>query len=107
MDEGFNPFIDIFESDEFEHGVYGPKRDAEFAPDPKIPPADQIVKVLTDPAAPPIMTRADSIRETYRHPVTYFKSAFGLVLLREDILGPERFDCAVHKFICERAFKQP
>ena len=107
MDEGFNTFIDIFESDEFEHGVYGPKRDAEFAPDPKVPPADQIVKVLTDPDAPPIMTRADAIRETYRHPVTYFKSAFGLVLLRNDILGPERFDFAFRKFIREWAYKHP
>ncbi len=107
MDEGFNTFIDIFESDEFEHGVYGPKRDAEFAPDPKLPPADQIVKVLNDPDAPPIMTRADAIRETYRHPVTYFKSAFGLVLLRDDILGPERFDFAFRKFIRDWAFKHP
>ena len=107
MDEGFNTFIDVFESDEFEHGVYGPKRDAEFAPDPKIPPADQIVKVLTDPDAPPIMTRADAIRETYRHPVTYFKSAFGLVLLRDDILGPERFDFAFRKFIRDWAYKHP
>jgi hypothetical protein len=107
MDEGFNTFIDTFESDEFDHGVYGPKRDAEFAPDPKIAPADQIVKVLTDPNAPPIMTRADAIQETYRHPVTYFKSAFGLVLLREDILGPQRFDFAFRKFIRDWAFKHP
>ncbi|HZQ42015.1 MAG TPA: M1 family metallopeptidase [Acidobacteriaceae bacterium] len=107
MDEGFNTFLDIFESNEFEGGVYGPKRDAEFAPDPKVPPADQIVKVLNDPDAPPIMTRADAIRETYRHPVTYFKSAFGLVLLRDDILGPERFDFAFRKFIRDWAFKHP
>jgi hypothetical protein len=107
MDEGFNTFIDIFESDEFEHGVYGPKRDAEFAPDPKLPPADQIVKVLDDPDAPPIMTRADAIRETYRHPVTYFKSAFGLELLRDDILGPARFDFAFRKFIRDWAYKHP
>jgi hypothetical protein len=109
MDEGFNTFIDTFESNEFDHGVYGPKRDAEFAPDPNpaLTPADQIVKVLTDPNAPPIMTRADAIRETYRHPVTYFKSAFGLVLLRDDILGPERFDFAFRKFIRDWAYKHP
>ncbi|HSU19193.1 MAG TPA: M1 family metallopeptidase [Acidobacteriaceae bacterium] len=106
MDEGFNTFIDTFESDEFEGGVYGPKRDSEFAPGGG-KPADEIVKVLTDPEAPPIMTRADAISETYRHPVTYFKSAFGLVLLREDILGPARFDFAFRKFIREWAFKHP
>jgi hypothetical protein len=106
MDEGFNTFIDTFESDEFEGGVYGPKRDSEFAPGGG-KPADEIVKVLTDPEAPPIMTRADAVREAYRHPVTYFKSAFGLVLLRDDILGPERFDFAFRKFIRDWAFKHP
>jgi hypothetical protein len=39
--------------------------------------------------------------------VTYFKSAFGLTLLREDILGPERFDPAFRKFIADWAFKHP
>jgi hypothetical protein len=107
MDEGFNTFIDIFESEEFAGGVYGPKRDGEYAPDPNVPPADQIAKVMADAEAPPIMTRADAIREKYRHPVTYFKSAEGLVLLREDILGPERFDHAFRKFIADWAFKHP
>jgi hypothetical protein len=107
MDEGFNTFIDIFESEEFAGGVYGPKRDGEYAPDPKVPPADQIAKVMADAEAPTIMTRADAIREKYRHPVTYFKSAEGLVLLREDILGPERFDHAFRKFIADWAFKHP
>jgi len=107
IDEGFNTFIDTFESDDFEGGVYGPKRDAEYAPDPKVPPADQIVKVIADPSAPVILTRADAIQEKYRHPVTYFKSAFGLTLLREDILGPERFDHAFRKFIADWAYKHP
>ena len=32
MDEGFNTFIDVYESDEFNHGEYAPKRDSEYAP---------------------------------------------------------------------------
>ena len=106
MDEGFNTFIDTFESDEFEGGVYGPKRDGEFAPGGGNP-ADEIVPVIKDPAAPVILSRADAIKEKYRHPVTYFKSAEGLSLLREDILGPERFDFAFRKFIADWAFKHP
>lgn len=106
MDEGFNTFIDVYESDAFGGGVYGPKRDAEYAPG-KEPPADQIAAILEDAAAPPILSRADTIREKYRHPITYFKSAFGLTLLREDILGPERFDPAFRKFIADWAFKHP
>ena len=106
MDEGFNTFIDVYESDAFENGVYGPKRDGEYAPGQGAP-AEQIAALLEDADAPTIMTRADAIREKYRHPVTYFKSAFGLTLLREDILGPERFDPAFRKFIADWAFKHP
>ena len=106
MDEGFNTFIDIYESDAFEHGVYGPKRDAEYAPGGGNP-ADEILPVLSDPQAPVILARADAIKEKYRHPVTYFKSALGLKLLREQILGPERFDWAFRKFIRDWAFRHP
>ncbi len=106
MDEGFNTFIDTFESDEYDHGKFGPKRDSEYAPGGGNP-ADEILKLLADPNAPPILTRADVIPETYRHPVTYFKSAFGLTLLRNEILGPDRFDPAFRTFIAEWAFKHP
>ena len=106
MDEGFNTFIDIFESDDFEKGVYGPKRDSEYAPGGGNP-VDEIQSLLDDPAAPPMMTRADAILEKYRHPVTYFKSALGLVLLRDQILGPERFDWAFRRFLRNWAFKHP
>jgi hypothetical protein len=106
MDEGFNTFIDVYESDDFAGGVYGPKRDSEYAPGQGTP-AEQIATILEDKDAPPILSRADTIREKYRHPITYFKSAFGLTLLREDILGPERFDPAFRKFIADWAFKHP
>ena len=106
MDEGLNTFIDTYESDAFQGGVYGPKRDAEFAPGPGAP-ADQIAALIADPKAPPIMTRADSIPFTYGHPIEYFKTAFGLRLLREDILGPDRFDPAFRKFIRDWAYKHP
>jgi hypothetical protein len=106
MDEGFNTFIDVYESDAFENGVYGPKRDSEYAPHGGNP-VDEILPVLADTSAPPILSRADTILERYRHPVTYFKSALGLVLLRERILGPERFDLAFRKFIRDWAYRHP
>jgi hypothetical protein len=106
MDEGFNTFIDIFESEDFDKGAYGPKRDSEYAPGGGNP-VDEIQAVLDDPAAPPMMTRADAILEKYRHPITYFKSALGLVLLRDQILGPERFDWAFRRFIHDWAFRHP
>jgi len=106
MDEGFNTFIDVYESDDFANGLYGPKRDGEYAPGPETP-GEQIATLLKDPEAPPIVFRADVVKEKYRHPVTYFKTAFGLTLLREDILGPERFDPAFRKFIADWAFRHP
>ncbi len=107
MDEGINTFIDVYESDDFANGLYGPKRDGEYAPEAAGTPADQIAELLKDPEAPPILSRADTVREKYRHPVTYFKAAFGLTLLREDILGPERFDPAFRKYIADWAFRHP
>lgn len=106
MDEGFNTFIDVYESDDFEHGIFGPKRDPEYAPGGGNP-VDEILPALADPAAPIMLTRADQVRERYRHSVTYFKSALGLVLLREQILGPERFDWAFRKFIRDWTFHHP
>lgn len=106
MDEGFNTFIDVYESDDFNHGEYGPKRDGEYAPKGGNP-VDEILPTINDPEAPVILTRADAVRETYRHPVTYFKSALGLILLREQILGPDRFDPAFRKFIKDWAYKHP
>ncbi|MEO8822372.1 MAG: M1 family metallopeptidase [Ginsengibacter sp.] len=106
MDEGFNTFIDVYAADEFNKGEYAPKRDGEYAPG-KGNPADEIIPWLKDSNAPTIMTRADLFPEKYRHPIEYFKSAFGLVLLREVILGHDRFDYAFKKYIERWAYKHP
>ncbi len=106
MDEGFNTFIDVYESDDFSNGVYGPKRDSEYA-EAGGNPVDAILPLLADKDAPIILTRGDAIREKYRHSVSYFKSALGLILLREQILGPARFDPAFRKFIRDWSFKHP
>ncbi|MDQ1231854.1 M1 family metallopeptidase [Sphingomonas sp. SORGH_AS_0879] len=106
MDEGFNTFIDVYQSDDFNRGEYGPKRDSEYA-EGGGNPVDEILPVLADRDAPPILSRADTVIEKWRHPVTYFKSALGLVLLREQILGPERFDPAFRRFVAAWAYRHP
>ncbi|HET7115183.1 MAG TPA: M1 family metallopeptidase [Hanamia sp.] len=106
MDEGFNTFIDVYAADEFNNGEYAPKRDGEYAPG-KGNPADEIVPWLKDTEAPAMMARADQFPEKYRHPIEYFKPAFGLVLLREVILGHDRFDYAFKKYIERWAYKHP
>ncbi|MBS1604200.1 MAG: M1 family peptidase, partial [Bacteroidetes bacterium] len=106
MDEGFNTFIDVYASDAFNKGEFAPKRDGEYAPGGGNP-VEEIVPLLKDPQAPVMMTRADAIPETYRHPMTYFKPALGLVLLREHILGPDRFDYAFRQYIRNWAYRHP
>jgi len=106
MDEGFNTFIDVYASDVFNKGEYAPKRDGEYAPGGGNP-ADEIVPTILDPDAPTIMTAPDAISEKYRHPITYFKPAFGMILLREQFLGKDRFDYAFKNYIRKWAFKHP
>ncbi len=106
MDEGFNTFIDIYASDAFNKGEFAPKRDSEYAPKGGNP-VDEILPVLADPNAPTLMAPADSVPEKYRHSVSYFKGALGLVQQREQILGPERFDPAFRKYIATWAYRHP
>jgi len=106
MDEGFNTFIDVYASDVFNKGEFAPKRDGEYAPGGGNP-ADEIVPIVLDPNAPVIMTAADAIKEKYRHPIAYFKPAFGLVLLREQVFGKDRFDYAFRQYIHNWAYKHP
>jgi hypothetical protein len=106
MDEGFNTFVDVYEAEAFDGGKYAPKRDAEYAPG-KGTPAEQIAEILKDADAPPPLANADAVLEKYRHPISYFKAAFGLVLLREQIIGPQRFDPAFRRYIATWAYKHP
>ena len=105
MDEGFNTFIDIDESATYGNGKYGPKRDSEYSAGGE--PPDTILKVLDNRDAPTILSRADGFTFQLGHPVSYFKGAYGMVLLREQILGPNRFDWAFRKYIRDWAYKHP
>ncbi|HEY6082176.1 MAG TPA: M1 family metallopeptidase, partial [Chitinophagaceae bacterium] len=106
MDEGFNTFVDIYASDEFNHGEYAPKRDGEYAPKGGNP-AREIVPMLTNPAVPPILTNADAMDDRLVHPLEYYKTALGLVMLREIILGKDRFDYAFRTYTRDWAFRHP
>jgi Peptidase family M1 domain len=106
MDEGFNTFINIYSTDEFNNGEFAPKRDNEYAPKGGNP-AQEIIPMLTNPEVPPIISFADGIPYKFLHPVEYYKTALGLVMLREIILGHDRFDYAFKTYINEWAYKHP
>ncbi|HET7930696.1 MAG TPA: M1 family metallopeptidase, partial [Rhodanobacteraceae bacterium] len=110
MDEGFNTFVDVLAQAAWgkaHGGQFAPKQDGEYAPLSGDPAKDIIKEVFDDPAAPAILTRPDAIQEKYRHPITYFKTAYGLTLLRDQILGPERFDAAFRQYVHDWAFHHP
>lgn len=107
MDEGFNTFVDIYAHDEFNHGEYAPKRDGEYAPGGGNP-ADEIIPVMKElQGSYNLMSAPDRMDYKYVHPLFYFKTAFGLVLLREVILGHDKFDFAFRTYTKRWAFKHP
>lgn len=106
IDEGFNTFIDIYAQDDFNHGEFGPKRDGEYDPEGKNPARD-LVPYLIRPDAESLMNLADVHHPKFGHTLSYYKSSLGLVIAREYIIGPERFDYAFREFIRRWAFKHP
>jgi hypothetical protein len=105
MDEGFNTFIDIYAQDDFNKGEFGHKRDGEYDPQGKNPARD-IVPYMIGSNAISIMNLAD-LQGQDDHTLSYYKTSLGLVILREYILGPERFDYAFREYVKQWAFKHP
>jgi hypothetical protein len=97
MDEGFNTFINTLSTTDFNNGEY--KR--------KAGDMHRVASVLTAPALETIMSQPANLKEKNTGILLYFKPSAGLVLLREQILGPERFDFAFRTYIEKWAFKHP
>ncbi len=96
MDEGFNTFINKVDTKVFNNGEYFQPQDFQkTAPD------------MFNPDADPIMTTPDVIQPDYLGFAAYEKPALGLTILREQVLGEERFDFAFRTYIKRWAFKHP
>jgi hypothetical protein len=97
MDEGFNTFINTLSTADFNNGEYkGGKVDMQRTGD-----------VLTKPDLEPVFSNPENLKEKNNGILLYFKPGTGLTLLREQILGPERFDFAFKTYINRWAFKHP
>ncbi|WP_341836541.1 M1 family metallopeptidase [Chitinophaga pollutisoli] len=97
MDEGFNTFINgladkVFNNGEFDHG-----------------PRDRhaLSRSMFFDSASAILHRPDVIRTASYGILGYYKPAVGLDILREVVLGEERFDKAFKYYIDNWAFKHP
>jgi Peptidase family M1 domain len=99
MDEGFNTFINYYSNRDF----YG-----DSAVQNRSMQADTIAKWMqTSWNDQPIDTRADQVLPSNLGFLEYRKPGFGLRLLREFIIGPDRFDPAFKAYIRRWAFKHP
>ena len=97
MDEGFNTFINSLSNLDFNNGEY--KHEKEDMHEASL--------IYTDPELEPVMTSPDNMKEAHIGELCYSKPSAGLVILREQVLGPERFDLAFRTYIKRWAFKHP
>lgn len=97
MDEGFNTFINGLSSDAFNNGEYRQGNTNMH----------QVAKMLAKPEMEMIMLTPDAMKEKNIGINLYYKPAMGLSLLRDHVLGADRFDYAFRKYIEQWAFKHP
>ena len=97
MDEGFNTFINSLAAIDFNKGEYkgnGPSRSL-------------LIPYMFNPESESIFNTPDAIKEVNIGSALYYKPGYGLELLRDQILGPDRFDYAFKTYIKRWAFKHP
>lgn len=97
MDEGFNTFINSLSSTDFNNGEYKEE----------ILDLHKLAEKYTDPNLETIMSSPDNMKDANNGTLCYSKPSSGLVILREQILGAERFDLAFRTYIERWAFKHP
>jgi hypothetical protein len=97
MDEGFNTFINSVSSVDFNNGEYKEKA-ADLHED-----AEKYTNINLEP----MMSSPDNMKEKNIGTLGYSKPGVGLVILREHILGAERFDLAFRTYVERWAFKHP
>lgn len=98
MDEGFNTFINSLTTEDFNNGEYKPKQKTDM---------HRLAQFFTSPRLEPVFSSPDNMKERNIGVLNYSKPSTGLIFLREQILGPERFDRAFTTYINRWAFKHP
>jgi len=93
MDEGFNTFINKYSTQ-------------DWFPKSKPPKPSGFAAMMRSPGVP-IVTNADRLTGMQLGMLQYEKTGVGLMILREYVLGPERFDDAFRTYIRRWAFKSP
>jgi len=96
MDEGFNTFINTLADEDFNHGEYLRKMNIYgFAP------------YIFGPNTESSLNIPDVIQFNTLGIEAYFKPGLALTLLRNQVLGKDRFDQSFRAYIANWAFKHP
>jgi hypothetical protein len=101
QDEGFNSYINYYANDIFNKG--------EYAKDPALFDKDffAFLDLKTLPyLRDPLMTVSDAM-DIDQHYQYYGKTAYGLRLLRNVVVGKDRFDYAFRQYTAAWAYKHP
>ncbi len=97
MDEGFNTFINSLADDDFNNGEYKNN-----------PPSMNVMAgYIFGENSEAIMNTPDALKEANIGTALYLKPGYGLELLRNEIVGPVRFDYAFKTYIRRWAYKHP
>ena len=97
MDEGFNTFINSLADDDFNNG--------EYKSEPKN--MEYTAGNMFAESSECIFNTPDALMERNIGTALYSKPGYGLELLRNEIIGPVRFDYAFKTYIERWAFKHP
>jgi len=95
QDEGFNTFINEYATEQFNKGEYVEKSGS----------AQNVLAGYRN-SKDPLMTAPEAIGLN-DYGQYYTKTALGLDILRNVVLGPERFDYAFREYVKNWAFKHP
>lgn len=96
MDEGFNTFINELSTEAFNDGEYYNKKNISW-----------LSSMFFNDNSEPVMSGPDNMKEGSIGVLAYMKPGLGLYVLRESVLGPEKFDKAFRTYIERWAFKHP
>ncbi len=97
MDEGLNTFINSLSSADFNNGEY------------IIKPTDlhKLADKYTNTKLEAVMSSPDNMKEVNIGTLAYSKPGVALTILRNQVLGPERFDFAFRTYVERWAYKHP
>ncbi|RYY62116.1 MAG: M1 family peptidase, partial [Chitinophagaceae bacterium] len=101
MDEGFNTFINDLSTESFNKGEF---KEAGFFGDPS---SEMMVKYTFNEEMDGLFTTPDVIQQNNLGVAAYMKPSQMLHLLRDVVLGQDRFDAAFREYVHRWAFKHP